>query len=61
MRPRCENLFLDEANRREFAVRNTFLQFGYLILGIRALGFGAGPMTGIDGDAHQRAAAARRL
>ena len=49
--PQVRNLFLEEANRREFAIRNTFLQFGYLILGIRALGFGAGPMTGINGEA----------
>lgn len=46
--PQVRDLFLDEERRREFAVRNAFLQFGYLILGIRALGYGAGPMTGID-------------
>lgn len=46
--PGVRNMFLDEDGRREFAIRNTFLQFGYLILGIRALGYGAGPMTGID-------------
>lgn len=46
--PGVRNLFEDEQFRREFAIRNTFLQFGYLILGIRALGYGAGPMTGID-------------
>lgn len=46
--PGARNMFLDDEQRREFAIRSTFLQFGYLILGIRALGFGAGPMTGID-------------
>ena len=46
--PAVRNLFLDPDRRREFAIRNTFLQFGYLILGIRAMGYGAGPMTGID-------------
>lgn len=46
--PGARNMFLDDEKRREFAIRNTFLQFGYLILGIRAMGYGAGPMTGID-------------
>jgi 3-hydroxypropanoate dehydrogenase len=46
--PQVRTMFLDDATRREFAIRNTFLQFGYLILGIRAMGYGAGPMTGID-------------
>jgi 3-hydroxypropanoate dehydrogenase len=46
--PQVRDLFLDPQRRRDFAIRNTFLQFGYLILGIRALGYGAGPMTGID-------------
>lgn len=49
--PQVRDFFLDDSARREFAIRNTFLQFGYLILGIRALGFGAGPMTGIDAEA----------
>lgn len=48
MAPGARNMFLDDERRREFAIRNTFLQFGYLILGIRAMGYGAGPMTGID-------------
>jgi 3-hydroxypropanoate dehydrogenase len=48
--PQVRDLFLDEQRRREFAIRNTFLQFGYLILGIRGLGYGAGPMTGIDAE-----------
>lgn len=46
--PQVRDLFLDPQRRREFAIRMTFLQLGYLILGIRALGYGAGPMTGID-------------
>ncbi len=49
--PGVRDMFLDDTTRREFAIRNTFLQFGYLILGIRALGFGAGPMTGINAEA----------
>lgn len=49
--PHVRELFADKDFRREFAIRNTFLQFGYLILGIRALGYGAGPMTGIDAAA----------
>lgn len=48
--PGVRDLFLDEQRRREFAIRNTFLQFGYLILGIRGMGYGAGPMTGIDAE-----------
>lgn len=46
--PQVRDLFAEDTFRREFAIRNTFLQFGYLILGIRALGYGAGPMTGIN-------------
>lgn len=48
--PGVRGMFADPQHRREFAIRNTFLQFGYLILGIRALGYGAGPMTGIDAE-----------
>lgn len=46
-----KDIFADDAFRREFAVKQAWLQFGYLILGIRALGLGAGPMTGIDAAA----------
>lgn len=46
--PGVRDMFLDDDRRREFAIRSTFLQLGYLILGIRAMGYGAGPMTGID-------------
>lgn len=49
--PGAREMFLDDERRREFAIRGTFMQLGYLILGIRALGYGAGPMTGIDAPA----------
>lgn len=38
----------DEAAREETAVRNAFLQVAYVILGVRAAGLAAGPMTGMD-------------
>lgn len=40
----------DEGARVEFAVRNTFLQVGYLILGLRAAGLAPWPMGGFDAD-----------
>lgn len=46
--PGVKDLFADDGFRHEFAIKQAWLQFGYLILGIRALGLGAGPMSGID-------------
>lgn len=37
--------------RREIAAFNGALQTGYFILGVRAAGLAAGPMTGFDADA----------
>jgi 3-hydroxypropanoate dehydrogenase len=40
--------FLDEEKRAEFARLNSLLQVGYFIIGVRAAGLAAGPMTGFD-------------
>lgn len=42
--------FSDEAVRRESASFNAALQVGYFILGVRAVGLAAGPMSGFDAD-----------
>lgn len=44
----------DEAGRTSMAELNTGLQVGYAILGIRAAGLAAGPMTGFDAEAVSR-------
>ena len=41
----------DEASRASTAELNAGLQIGYAILGIRAAGLAAGPMTGFDAEA----------
>lgn len=41
----------DEDGRRSMAELNAGLQVGYAILGIRAAGLAAGPMTGFDAEA----------
>lgn len=40
----------DEAGRHEAAVFNATLQMGYFLVGVRAAGLAAGPMTGFDAD-----------
>ncbi|WP_432492891.1 malonic semialdehyde reductase [Kineococcus auxinigenes] len=52
--PRAREVFADDALRERTAVFNTALQLGYLILSVRAVGLGAGPMTGIDAPAIER-------
>lgn len=49
--PGARDLFDDEAARTGTAELNAGLQVGYAILGIRAAGLAAGPMTGFDADA----------
>jgi 3-hydroxypropanoate dehydrogenase len=44
----------DEESRARTAELNTGLQVGYAIIGIRAAGLAAGPMTGFDADAISR-------
>jgi len=45
-----ENFAGSEETRRELAKFNALLQSGYVIVGIRAAGFAAGPMGGFDAD-----------
>lgn len=44
----------DEDARRAVGLLNAGLQAGYAIIGIRAAGLAAGPMTGLDADAVSR-------
>ncbi len=46
--PGVKDNFSDEQGRVEFAKLNSLLQVGYFIIGIRAAGLAAGPMTGFD-------------
>lgn len=49
--PQIKDAFFSEAGPRETAGSfNAALQAGYFILGIRAAGLAAGPMTGYDAD-----------
>jgi 3-hydroxypropanoate dehydrogenase len=46
--PNAREMFEDQERRREMALLNTSLQIGYFIVGVRAAGLAAGPMTGFD-------------
>ncbi|MEU7791618.1 malonic semialdehyde reductase [Amycolatopsis sp. NPDC049159] len=46
--PGVKDNFSDEQGRVEFAKLNSLLQVGYFIIGVRAAGLAAGPMTGFD-------------
>ncbi|OLZ45932.1 malonic semialdehyde reductase [Amycolatopsis keratiniphila] len=48
--PGAKDLFADEAARVETAKLNALLQVGYFIIGVRAAGLAAGPMTGFDAE-----------
>jgi 3-hydroxypropanoate dehydrogenase len=52
--PGAKDLFADAGPRAEVAVFNASLQVGYFILGVRAAGLAAGPMTGFDRDGINR-------
>lgn len=53
--PGARDMFAgDEEARARTAELNTGLQVGYAIIGIRAAGLAAGPMTGFDADAITR-------
>jgi 3-hydroxypropanoate dehydrogenase len=53
--PGARDLFTgDEAARRETARFNGALQVAYFILGVRAAGLAAGPMTGLDAAGVER-------
>jgi 3-hydroxypropanoate dehydrogenase len=50
--PEAKDVFFSQREARQgSAIVNASLQIGYLILGIRALGFAAGPMNGFDFEA----------
>lgn len=49
--PGAKDVFADDAMREGAARFNGGLQVGYFILGVRAAGLAAGPMTGFDADA----------
>lgn len=53
--PGARDLFADEAARTQTAELNASLQIGYFILGVRAAGLAAGPMTGFDAEGINRA------
>src|SRR5580765_877508 len=48
--PGAKDLFADDDAREGVARFNAGLQVGYFILGVRAAGLAAGPMTGFDAD-----------
>jgi 3-hydroxypropanoate dehydrogenase len=48
--PGARDGFADDDRRVRVAFEQTWLQLGYLIVGIRALGLAAGPMAGFDND-----------
>ncbi len=48
--PGAKDLFADEAAREQAARFNATLQLGYFIIGVRAAGLAAGPMTGFDAE-----------
>jgi len=45
-----ERFAASEETRHDLAKANAYLQAGYVIVGIRAAGFAAGPMGGFDAD-----------
>lgn len=47
-KPEAKELFADEAFRGKNARLNATLQIAYFIIGVRAAGLAAGPMTGFD-------------
>jgi nitroreductase len=49
--PGAAAVFADEASRHTTATLNSALQIGYFLIGLRAAGLAAGPMTGFDADA----------
>jgi 3-hydroxypropanoate dehydrogenase len=48
--PGAKDVFADPAKRAHSARFNATIQVGYFILGVRAAGLAAGPMTGFDAD-----------
>lgn len=52
--PQAKDMFADPDVREESARFNAALQVGYFILGVRAAGLAAGPMTGFDAAAVEK-------
>jgi 3-hydroxypropanoate dehydrogenase len=52
--PGAKDLFADDAARADSAQFNAAIQVGYFILGVRAAGLAAGPMTGFDAEGINR-------
>lgn len=50
----AQDLFKDKPHRFDTAKLNALLQVGYFIVGVRAAGLAAGPMTGFDADGVDR-------
>jgi 3-hydroxypropanoate dehydrogenase len=48
--PQAKEMFADAAAREQVARLNATLQVGYFLLGVRAAGLAAGPMTGFDAE-----------
>ncbi len=48
IKPDAKDIFADDGFREQNAKLNATLQVGYFILGVRAAGLAAGPMTGFD-------------
>ncbi|MFD0203450.1 MULTISPECIES: malonic semialdehyde reductase [Saccharothrix] len=52
--PGAKDAFADDAKRTEAARTSTLLQAGYFIIGVRAAGLAAGPMSGFDPEGVRR-------
>lgn len=48
--PQAKEMFADAGGREQVARLNASLQVGYFLLGVRAAGLAAGPMTGFDAE-----------
>jgi nitroreductase len=46
--PGAKDLYADDAYRTQFAIGQTWLQAGYFVMAVRALGLAVGPMLGLD-------------
>ncbi|MFD1150930.1 malonic semialdehyde reductase [Saccharothrix hoggarensis] len=52
--PGAKDVFADDARRAEAAKTSALLQAGYFIVGVRAAGLAAGPMSGFDAEGVRR-------
>lgn len=52
--PGAQDLYKGKPHRYDTAKLNALLQVGYFILGVRAAGLAAGPMTGLDAEGIDR-------